>query len=274
MNDHETPPGPEPNPSPVPVDDLAPEVEAPRQERRRGLRFNLITGTLLLSAIALLGGMLVVNLVLMPSLTRQGEEVRVPDVAGLSEREAERSLATLDLRLSKISEQWSADVPRGYIARQEPEPGSVVKRGRRIAVVVSLGAQGTSVPLLDGESVRRAEIMLEGAGLRRGTIARVYTDEAPRDMVVTSDPPGETVVEQETAVDLLVSLGSLPRTYVLPDLTGRELVSVARELRDEGFLVLSRQGGSRLRSGLISAQEPLPGSQIAPRDSIVLYANP
>ncbi|HEU4335469.1 MAG TPA: PASTA domain-containing protein, partial [Candidatus Eisenbacteria bacterium] len=154
----------EPEKPAVREDDLAPEVEVPRQDRRRGPRFNLITGTLLLSGLALFGGFLVVNLVLMPSLTRQGEEVLVPDIAGLSEREAERALAGLDLRLSKISEQWSADVPRGFIARQEPEPGMVVKRGRRISVVVSLGAQGTSVPLLDGESVRRAEIMLEGAG--------------------------------------------------------------------------------------------------------------
>lgn len=259
----------------VSIDDLAPEVEAPRPaDRRRGPRFNLITGTLLLSAIALAGGFFIVNLVLMPSLTRQGEEVHVPDIVGLSEREAERSLAGGDLRLSKISEQWSPDIPRGYISRQEPEPGMVVKRGRRISVVVSLGAQGTTVPVVDGESIQRAEIMLEGAGLRRGRIARVYSEEAARDAVVASDPPGDTVVQQETAVDLLVSLGPLPRGYVLPDLTGREVVPVARALRDEGFVVVTRAGGPREKSGYVSAQEPTPGSRVAPRDSIFLYANP
>jgi serine/threonine-protein kinase len=257
----------------IPLEELAPEVEAPRN-RRRGPRFNLFTGTLGLSLLALAGGFLVVNLVLMPSLTRQGEEVRVPDLTAKSEREAERALASEDLRLSKISEQWSPDIPRGYISRQEPEPGAVVKRGRRISVVVSLGTQGTTVPVLDGESVRRAEIMLEGAGLRRGNVATVYTDEAPRDMVVATDPPGETVVDQESAVYILVSAGSLPRRYIIPDLTGRELAAVSRELRYEGFLVLFRQGGSRIRGGLVSAQEPLPGSPIAPRDSIILYANP
>jgi serine/threonine-protein kinase len=252
---------------------LAPEVQAP-PNRRRGPRFNLLTGTIALAGVALLAGFLVVNVVLMPSLTRQGEEVRVPDLTGKSEREAERALAGEDLRLSKLSEQFSADVPRGYITRQEPEPGMVVKRGRRISVVVSLGTQGTAVPILDGESVRRAEIMLEGSGLRRGKIARVYTDEAPRDMVVATDPPGETVVEQESAVDLLVSMGSLPRRYILPDLTGRDLATVTRELRDEGFQVLFKQGEGRVRGGLVSAQEPLPGSPIALRDSIVLFANP
>ena len=258
----------------IDVGDLAPEVVAPPGDRRRGYRFNLITGTLALSILALGGGFLIVNLVLMPSLTRQGEEVRVPDIVGMSEREAERALGTGDLRLSKISEQWSADVPRGYVSRQDPEPGSVVKRGRRISVVVSLGAQGTTVPLVDGESVRRAEILIEGAGLRRGKLAQVYTDEVPRDMIVASDPPGETTVERESVVDLLVSLGPLPREYVLPDLTGGEVVSVARALRDEGFVVTTLAGGRGQRSGYIAAQEPAPGSRVAPRDSILLYANP
>jgi beta-lactam-binding protein with PASTA domain len=97
----------------------------------------------------------------------------------------------------------------------------------------------------------------------------------PRDAVVASDPPGDTVVQQETAVDLLVSLGPLPRGYVLPDLSGREVVPVARALRDEGFVVVTRAGGTlRDKSGYVSAQEPRAGSRVAPRDSIFLYANP
>ncbi len=47
------------------------------------------------------------NLVLMPSFTRQGAEVTVPEVTGQSENEAERVLAAQELKLSKISEQWS-----------------------------------------------------------------------------------------------------------------------------------------------------------------------
>ncbi len=254
---------------------LAPESTVPSSlERRRGPRFNLVTGTLLLSAFALLGGFLIVNLVLMPSLTKQGSEVHVPEVVGLSEREAERTLAAEDLRLSKISEQWSQDVPRGFIAAQDPGAGGVVKRGRRISVIVSLGAQGTSVPVLEGSTVRQAEILLESAGLRRGRIARVNTEEVGRDLVIGSDPPGETLVEQETGVDLLVSLGPPPRQFVLPDLVGKDLNTVARNLRDEGFVVSTREGGPRGERDQITAQDPRPGHLVAPRDSIVLYTRP
>ncbi|MGH7682159.1 MAG: PASTA domain-containing protein, partial [Candidatus Eiseniibacteriota bacterium] len=259
---------------PVELDALAPEVEAPRGERRRGPRFNFITGTVLLAAVALFGSYLAVNLILMPSLTRQGAEVRVPEVTGFSEREAERMLAGEDLKLSKISEQWSPDVPRGFITAQDPPAGGVVKRGRRISVIVSLGAQGTSVPILEGVGERQAEILLEGAGLKLGRSARAYSEQVSKDQIIASDPPGETVVEQETAVDLLVSLGPPPRSFVLPDLNGREAATAARDLRDAGFNVSLREGGPRQKSGLVSGQDPPSGARVAPRDSVVLYYHP
>jgi len=257
------------------VDQSVEETPAPPPqtpgERRRGPRFSFWSGTLLLAAVALLGGFLVMNLVLMPSFTHQGAEVQVPEVVGQSETEAERVLAGEGLKLSKISEQWSPDVPRGFIISQDPEGGGVVKRGRRISVIVSLGAQGTSVPLLEGVSARQAQLLLEGAGLKAGRIAKVYTEEASKDLVVASDPPGETLVEQGTVVNLLVSLGPRPRSYLLPDLTGKDVADVARGLREEGFAVLVREGGPRQKSGLVSAQEPSAGHRVSPRDSVVLY---
>ena len=259
---------------PIELDALAPEVSGPPADRRRGPRFTLLTSTILLSVVALFGGLLVVNLVLMPSFTRQGAEVPVPELVGLSELQAERALAEEQLRLSKASEQWSPDVPRGFVMSQDPPAGSTVKRGRRVSVIVSLGAQGTSVPLVTGETMRQAQAVIEGAGLRVGRVARAWSDEVGRDLVLGSDPPGETLVDQETAVNLLVSLGPTPRSYVLPDLRGQEATTVARSLREEGFAVALREGGPRSPDGAVSDQQPAPGRRVALRDSIVLYYHP
>jgi beta-lactam-binding protein with PASTA domain len=255
-----------------------PEAPAPPPpqptERRRGPRFSFWSGTLLLAGVALLGGFLVMNLVLMPSFTRQGAEVQVPEITGQSEIEAERLLAAEGLKLSKISEQWSPEVPRGFIISQDPPSGGIVKRGRRISVVMSLGAQGTSVPVLDGVTARQAQLLLEGSGLRAGRVAKVYTEEASKDVVVASDPPGETLVEQGTVVNLLVSLGPRPQSYLLPDLTGKDAHEIARGLREEGFQVQIREGGPKQKAGLVSAQEPTPGHRVSSRDSIVLFVRP
>jgi eukaryotic-like serine/threonine-protein kinase len=251
-----------------------PDSDPPRTERRRGFRFNIVTGTLVLAAVALLGGFLIVNLVLMPSFTGQGAEVHVPEVIGLSEREAERLLAAEDLKLSKISEQWSPDVPRGFITEQDPPAGGLVKRGRRISVIVSLGAQGTSVPVLEGVTARQATMLLENAGLKVGKTARAYADDVGKDLVIASDPPGETVVEQDAAVDLLVSLGPVPRSFVLPDLSGHDGNAAARGLRDQGIAVSVREGRGSQKSGDVNAQEPPAGRRVAPRDSVILYVQP
>jgi len=251
-----------------------PDSDPPRAERRRGFRFNIVTGTLVLAGVALLGGFLIVNLVLMPSFTGQGAEVHVPEVIGLSEREAERLLAAEDLKLSKISEQWSPDVPRGFITEQDPPAGGLVKRGRRISVIVSLGAQGTSVPVLEGVTARQATMLLENAGLKVGKTARAYADDVGKDLVIASDPPGETVVEQDAAVDLLVSLGPVPRSFVLPDLSGHDGNAAARGLRDQGIAVSVREGRGSQKSGDVNAQEPPAGRRVAPRDSVILYVQP
>jgi serine/threonine-protein kinase len=250
--------------------DLAPQG----RDRRRGLRFNFVTGTLLLAAVALFGGFLIVNLVLMPSFTGQGAEVHVPEVIGLSEREAERLLAAEDLKLSKISEQWSPDIPRGFITEQDPPAGGLVKRGRRISVIVSLGAQGTSVPLLEGVTARQAAMLLENAGLKLGNTARAYADDVGKDLVIASDPPGETLVQQETAVDLLVSLGPVPRSFVLPDLSGHDASAAARGLRDQGIAVSVRESRGSQKSGAVNTQDPPAGRRVAPRDSVILYEQP
>jgi len=250
------------------------DLVPPRAERRRGFRFNIVTGTLVLAGVALLGGFLIVNLVLMPSFTGQGAEVHVPEVIGLSEREAERLLAAEDLKLSKISEQWSPDVPRGFITEQDPPAGGLVKRGRRISVIVSLGAQGTSVPVLEGVTARQATMLLENAGLKVGKTARAYADDVGKDLVIASDPPGETVVEQDAAVDLLVSLGPVPRSFVLPDLSGHDGNAAARGLRDQGIAVSVREGRGSQKSGDVNTQEPPAGRRVAPRDSVILYVQP
>ncbi len=139
---------------------------------------------------------------------------------------------------------------------------------------MSLGAQGTTVPVVTGDTARQAQIVIEAAGLRVGRVGHAYSDEVGRDLVLASDPPGETLVDQETVVNLLVSLGTPPRSYILPDLRGQDAAGMARSLRDEGFPVTLREGGPRGKGGLVTDQAPGPGHRVATRDSIVLFYHP
>ena len=89
-------------------------------------------------------------------------------------------------------------------------------------------------------------------------------------LVVATDPPAETVLRRGAPVGLLISSGTGPQYYVMPDLLGREITGATRQLEALGFKISVPPGSPPL--GTIVMQLPAPGSRIAPGDAIQLQA--
>ena len=141
---------------------------------------------------------------------------------------------------------------------------------RRVEVVISLGEEFASVPELFGESVRGARVLLERSGLRAAGLTHAPSDQVGEGLVVATDPPAETVLRRGAPVGLLVSSGSGPQFYVMPDLLGREITGAMRQLDVLGFKISVPPGSPPM--GTIVMQLPAPGSRIAPGDAITLQA--
>ena len=247
---------------------VPPLPEAPRTEPRPRLK-----GTLSMLVLALLAfgtGLFVFNNLIMPSLVHSVGEVRVPDLANLTVEQAEQSLQPLGLKLSRAGERFDPSVPRGFIITQDPPAETPVRGKKLIMVVVSLGEEFSSVPALFGESLRSARYLLERAGLRVGGITRAPSEEVGEGLVVGSDPPAESVLPRSTPVSLLVSLGAGEQSFVMPDLLGREITGVRRQLEGLGFKVFTPPAAPSI--GAIVFQDPPPGSRIARNATILLQA--
>src|SRR5258706_830756 len=234
--------------------EIGSEAELPR---RRASGFFLMLG-LALSAFAT--GVLVFNNVVMPRLIHGIGQVEVPDIRNLTLDQAEQALRGAGLHLSRDGERFDPAVPRGFILTQDPGPGIPVRGRRRVSVVVSLGEEFSSVPELSGESQRSAEQLIRGAGLRLGAIARAPSEDVGEGLVVGSDPGPESVLPQGSSVSLLISTGAGEESFVMPDLLGREIVGVRRQLEALGFRVLTPPGTASL--GTIVSQRPAAGSRI------------
>jgi len=248
---------------------LPPGVPAERRGPRRGLRTALFLGGLAVAAFGT--GLAVFNGLVMPQLVHGRGEVRVPDLASLTEAQAEQALRTVGLRLSRSGERFDPAVPRGLVLQQDPAPQTVVRAGRRISVVMSLGEEFSSVPRLFGSSVRAARILIERSGLTVGRITRAPSDDVGADLVAGTDPPPETVLPRSTPVSLLVSTGAATESYVMPELLGRDLDAVRRQLEALGFRVVSPAGlGAR---GMVLLQDPAPGTRVDRGTVITLKGN-
>ncbi len=94
------------------------------------------------------------------------DKVTLPDLQGLPEREAEKILVGLGLRIvsrEAPSHLWSA----GMVAAQEPEEGSILEQGDTVYVVISSGrdeGQGMAAPVeTDNSTSPPAEASSGGA---------------------------------------------------------------------------------------------------------------
>ena len=219
-----------------------------------------IVPIVLLAVAAFATGLVVFNNLVMPRFIHGTGDVAVPDLANLTVEQAEQTLAPLQLHLSRAGERFDPTVPRGFILSQDPPPQTPVRGRNRVMVVVSLGEEFSSVPELFGESVRGARLLIERAGLSPGGITRAPSEDVGEGLVAGTDPPAESVQPRDTPVSLLISAGPFEERYVMPDLLGRDLKSVRRQLEMLGFHVVTPAGAGS--GGLIIFQNPAAGSRI------------
>ncbi len=230
-------------------------------ERRGKFRWLRTLVILVVLAGAAFGtGLAVFSGLLMPQFIHRRGEVRVPDLKSMSEPQAEQALRAVGLRLTRAGERFDPDMPRGLVLQQDPPAQTPVRSGRRVSVVVSLGEEFSSVPALFGSSLRGARILIERVGLSVGRVTRAPSEEVGDGLVAATDPPAESVLPRGAPVSLLVSTGSAVESYVMPELLGRDLAAMRRQLEAFGFRVLSPEGaGSR---GMIIFQDPSPGTRV------------
>lgn len=205
-------------------------------------------------------------------LALQAREITVPDVAGMTLRQAEEALGGRELYLEVAAEKHDSRVDQGRVLAQDPPAGAALKKFRKVKVVTSLGPKLFKIPDLSGHLLRSALVRLEAEGLRPGRIAHAHTSIAETDQVVSQDPPPAGESLGHSGVSLLVSKGPRRAVYVMPDLRGRRLSDVARRLETRGLKLgaVRREPHAWLARGAIAEQYPRPGYPVASGDSISL----
>jgi serine/threonine-protein kinase len=201
----------------------------------------------------------------------QGRQVGMPNLIGKKADEAQAMLQKLDLGM-KVDDRVYSNNPVDTVVRQSPPPGIHVKIGQRAHLVLSLGGQKVTIPALGQKSLRAAQIELLRGGMQIGEQADVYLPGFPEDTVVLQNPAPGTSDATSPHVDLLVSLGSRPPAYVMPDLTGLTLVEAQQRLAAGGLKLgkISVQETPGALPGTVNAQTPAQGSRVEPGATVDL----
>lgn len=202
----------------------------------------------------------------------RGTVVVLPDLSGTTIPEASESLRRIGLLIDVLAMKPDPRAPANTILQQDPIAGSRVKPNQMVRVIVSSGERKEAVPSVVGSSLRVAQMNLMRLGHRLGDVCRVHYGPEQSSRIVYQIPqPGESP-GSGIAVHVLFNLGEQEKSYVMPDLVGRD-VNEAIRLFNKNQLKIETVNYRRAPGsfkGIILAQQPRRGYRLYQTSPIIL----
>ena len=167
---------------------------------------------------------------------------KVPNLVGMTEKEAQDALAKAKLKPGKITEVHGRGAA-GKVVEQDPAAGAkpsgetvaMMIEGAAAATTGASASPGIAVPDLSGKTLSEAEVALAALGLVRGEIRLAAVDKPPG-TVFDEDPHAGTQTQPGATVDLSIATGTLPVT-VPNAIIGQTQAAAEQMLRDAGLQI-------------------------------------
>jgi serine/threonine-protein kinase len=186
--------------------------------------------------------------------------IQAPVFIGVSLREAEAKAATAGVRVEVKSTEHSETMPVDFVLRQDPEPQTMVQKGRIITVVTSSGPVSLTLPSFVGGTFEVAQAFIVANRLVLGDLVE-QVDASPVGTVLAQVPAVNADVNRGSIVTLTVSRGTMA---TMPDLVGLSLTESKKRLKTLGFSVSKVIVSPQLTqpAQLVLMQEPAVGDAI------------
>ncbi len=234
------------------------------RDRRRNRRALIVLAVLLIAALLAVLGIV---------FSRGGpEQVAVPDVTGLTEPEAHRTLADLGFVVvpqDRPSTPEQIDKALGT----EPPAGTRLESGSTVTLLLGSGPLQVPVPDLTGRSIEEAQTLLRHARLELNPNYRnqEVDDESQVGLVLAQNPPPGQPVPQMTPVEITVGV---PRqTVTLINVVGDQYDAAAGNLRNQRLQVVREDVDSTEPAGIVVDQDPDAGTEVHVGSKVTLQVS-
>jgi beta-lactam-binding protein with PASTA domain len=187
------------------------------------------------------------------------EMSEVPDVTGKKVEIAKSLLEGRGFRIYEETAISDPSVPDGTVSKQDPVPGSKVRKGWTVKVWPN--SAGAEVPNVKSMALAQATVLLQQAGLKLGQVIMQPSDSEVKDAVVSSNPVFGFKVARESAVDLIVSAGA--GEVAVPSVKGWGRSRAAEMIKQAGLNLGSIRYvfDEEQDPGLVIRQDPPAGSK-------------
>jgi len=223
---------------------------------------NIVLGVLSTILMFMILAVLMDKLIL-PLYTKHGFEVELPDITELHYSHAGQLLKSEGFKMVVDTTKFSSVYPESTVIAQNPQPFSLVKRGRRIYVTISAGEKNVYVPKVTGTSLTNVRFLLTEAELSLGEVFYEFNSYTPRDVVFKQNLI-DTMVTKGSPIDITVSLGRAPTQIIVPDVVGKSSSLASKIIKESGLRVgeITYRVNLKLVADTVLEQRPASGTRV------------
>ena len=171
-------------------------------------------------------------------LDDDNKKIEVPSLKGITYDEASDELDSLNLKIEKGDDVYSAEIEKGKIVSQSPIAKTKVKKGSKIKVNISKGKKAGLVPVLIGKTYNDADISatLSQYGFVLGNVTYDESEKYDEGIIINQTPSAGSTSRAGSAINIVVSKGKKEKSKV-PTLTGLTADQAVQALNKEGLQV-------------------------------------
>jgi len=157
---------------------------------------------------------------------------QIPNVEGLTRREARRVLDKAGFKIEERKEETS-EVDKGVVIRSQPGAGTRLEIGSVVEITISDGPPNVDVPDVTGRPLDEARGTLRDAGFEVTTTDQETSDVEPGTVLAQTPSGGKAPEGSEVSL----TVAREPSEVAIPDVIGETQSDALRILQDAGFRV-------------------------------------
>jgi serine/threonine-protein kinase len=191
-------------------------------------------------------------------ISKGPERYLIPQLVGLKPAAAKSLIGKFPISIQPIVEEFSAQIPKGYVIGSNPAAGEKVKRNSRVIIIVSKGIEQVAVTSYVGKSAEQALNELTEAGF---DVNSKYDFSETRLLgeVISQSPEGGKSADLGSKVELIVSKGS--QFAYIPNIFSIDEAKAVQTLKDLGLKVTVKKIGKKAIKK-VTAVVPKVGSKV------------
>ncbi|PLX15237.1 MAG: hypothetical protein C0601_13515 [Candidatus Muiribacterium halophilum] len=241
-------------------------------EKKKGSIFTVLL--MILTFVILVRGLFVGTIYVIEDFLKEGE-ISTPDFIGMPIVDALKVVPRYRLRLNVEGEKYDDHMGKNIIISQEPPPGSSVKKGRTIGIIISKGKKDIVSPDITGLTQRKAEGMILGNNFSLGKKSYAYSEKVKKGNVIAQTPGAGLELREGQFIQMLISKGKREEYIIVPDFSGENYVSVKNKIISLGlnFKDIEYDYDESKNPGEVISHTPIPGKKVLKGTPVILKVN-